>query len=81
MNLPALGSMRFQLRSQGETLSTVIQTERDDTLALVEDNLPKLRQALEKIGFNVTRLNAFQGPFEPDDQRPPTDLSLLSEKA
>ncbi len=80
MNLPALGPMRIQLTLQGETVSTVIWAEQNNTTDLVKAHLSILRQAYETAGLEVKKLETYQGVIE--ERKPmPRDLSLLSEKA
>ncbi|RLJ17218.1 flagellar hook-length control protein FliK [bacterium endosymbiont of Escarpia laminata] len=80
MNLEPLGPMRVQLRLQGEAISSVLWAEQAETTSLIQNNLEKLRSALEKAGLDVTKLEAYQGKSEGDEQLP-RGLSLLDEKA
>lgn len=80
MNLEPLGPMRVQLRLQGEAISSVLWAEQAETTSLIQNNLEKLRSALEKAGLDVTKLEAYQGKNDGDEQLP-RGLSLLDEKA
>ncbi|WP_177418834.1 flagellar hook-length control protein FliK [endosymbiont of Lamellibrachia barhami] len=80
MNLEPLGPMRVQLRLQGEAISSVLWAEQAETTSLIKNNLEKLRSALEKAGLDVTKLEAYQGKSDSDEQLP-RGLSLLDEKA
>ncbi|MBL3599391.1 MAG: flagellar hook-length control protein FliK [gamma proteobacterium endosymbiont of Lamellibrachia anaximandri] len=80
MNLEPLGPMRIQLRLQGEAISSVLWAEQAETTSLIQNNLEKLRSALEKAGLDVTKLEAHQGKSDRDEQLP-RGLSLLDEKA
>ncbi|MCU7843143.1 MAG: flagellar hook-length control protein FliK [Candidatus Thiodiazotropha sp. (ex Monitilora ramsayi)] len=80
MNLTSLGPMRVQLKLQGETLSTLIWSERQQTDTLVKNHLGRLRQGFENAGLEVTRLESFIGVIE-EHHGIPDDISLLHEKA
>lgn len=80
MNLAPLGPMRVQLRLQGEKISTSIWVQENSTTDLVEKNLTSLRQAFEKAGLEVSKLEAYQGIVENKEDLA-LGLSLLSEKA
>ncbi|RRS33971.1 MAG: hypothetical protein OI74_06350 [Gammaproteobacteria bacterium (ex Lamellibrachia satsuma)] len=80
MNLEPLGPMRVQLRLQGEAISSVLWAEQAETTSLIQNNLEKLRSALEKAGLDVTKLEAYQGKSDGDEQLS-HGLSLLDEKA
>ncbi|RDH85792.1 MAG: flagellar hook-length control protein FliK [endosymbiont of Escarpia spicata] len=80
MNLEPLGPMRVQLRLQGEAISSVLWAEQAETTSLIQNNLEKLRSALEKAGLDVMKLEACQGKSDGDEQLP-RGLSLLDEKA
>ncbi|MBL3591021.1 MAG: flagellar hook-length control protein FliK [gamma proteobacterium endosymbiont of Lamellibrachia anaximandri] len=80
MNLEPLGPMRVQLRLQGEAISSVLWAEQAETTSLIQNNLEKLRSALEKAGLDVKKLEAYQGKSDSDEQLP-RGLSLLDEKA
>ncbi|MCU7811950.1 MAG: flagellar hook-length control protein FliK [Candidatus Thiodiazotropha sp. (ex Notomyrtea botanica)] len=80
MNLSALGPMRVQLRLHGDTISTIIWSENNQTDKLVRNHLDRLRQGYENSGLEVKRLEAFVGVID-NNHEIPTDLSLLHEKA
>ena len=79
MDLDNLGAMRVQLRLLGESLTTLIWSERATTNSLVQSRLDELRSAYEQRGLKVERLEARLGVVDTGDERP-HDGSLLSEK-
>lgn len=79
MNLSGLGSMRVQLRLQGETISTVIYSEKTETNDLVRGHLNRLRSGYERSGLEVKQLDAFLGTIGHQDDFP-IELPLLYEK-
>ena len=79
MNLASLGPMRVQLRLQGESLSTLIWSERPRTNNLVQNHLKQLRSAYEERGLIVKRLEAQIGVIGEPEQIP-IDTSLLHER-
>ena len=80
MNLSGLGSMRVQLRLQGETISTVIWSEKNETNELVRSHLDQLKKGYERSGLEVKQLDAFIGAVDRQDDFP-IELPLLHEKA
>jgi hypothetical protein len=80
MNLSTLGPMRVQIRLTGESVSTIIWSERSSTDTLVKEHIDRLRMGYEKAGLEVTRLESFIGIIETDPEIS-SDLSLLHEKA
>jgi len=79
MELEELGPMRVHLRLQGESLSTLIWSQRPDTDRRVRERLGELRNAYEERGLTVQRLEARVGSVE-DPHAIPRDGSLLYEK-
>jgi hypothetical protein len=79
MNLSTLGPMRVQIRLTGESVSTIIWSERSSTDTLVKEHIDRLRKGYEKAGLEVTRLESFIGIIETDPEIS-SDLSLLHEK-
>lgn len=80
MNLPSLGPMRVKLALIGETISTIIWSEKPDTSNLVTQHLDKLRAGLESTGLEVKKLEAFHGIAEIENELP-SEQSLLNEQA
>jgi hypothetical protein len=80
MNLSELGAMRVQLRLQGETISTVIWSEKNETNDLVRNHLDRLRSSYVRSGLEVKQLDAFLGTIDKQDEFP-IELPLLHEKA
>lgn len=80
MNLSTLGPMRVQIRLTGESVSTIIWSERPATDTLVKQHIDRLRLGYEKAGLEITRLDSFVGVIETDPEIS-SDLSLLHEKA
>jgi hypothetical protein len=80
MNLSPLGPMRAQIRLKGQEVSTTFWAEEQDTLTLVNQNLPTLRGALERTGLKVAGLRVLHGMITPLEERRSADLSLLDVK-
>ncbi len=60
-NIPPLGRIEARLRLQGEEISSLFQAELSESAALLEQNLPRLNEALQRAGLKVGRLQATQG--------------------
>lgn len=60
-NLEPLGPLYSLVRIQKGKVSSSFWTEREDTLDLLERELPHLRQALSKLGLEVETLEALRG--------------------
>ena len=80
MNMQPLGPMKVRLHLLGETLSTVIWSEKPETLRLVKQHIDRLRSGFESAGLEVKKLEAFQGSAK-NEQELPNDHSLLNEQA
>jgi hypothetical protein len=77
-DLPGLGPMQAQVRLAGEQISTRFWAEQTATLPLLREHLPELRQALLRIGLEVSELECQGGSMQasvPGDREP-----LISEK-
>jgi hypothetical protein len=79
MNLQALGPMKVRLHLIGETLSTIIWSERPETSKLVKQHLQQLRSGFESAGLAINKLEAFQGSAL-NEHEVPSDLMLLNEQ-
>jgi hypothetical protein len=79
MNLKALGPMRVRLHLIEQTLSTIIWSEKPETLNLVKQHLQRLRSGFESAGLAVNKLEAFQGSAH-HEYEVPNDQILLNEK-
>ena len=80
MNLRPLGPMHIRLRLTDKSLATMIGAERQQTIQLIESQLPSLRQAFEQAGLEVSRLQAYQTKLAEPKLVPRID-GLVSEKA
>ncbi len=80
VDLQPLGPMRIQLALQGDAISTTIWTEQATTSELVKTHLKTLRQAFERAGLEVKKLESYRSRIE-EPALLPGELSLLSEKA
>jgi branched-subunit amino acid aminotransferase/4-amino-4-deoxychorismate lyase len=63
----------------GEKVSTIIWSERTDTVSLVKQHIDRLRAGLESTGLKVNKLEAFQGIAEIENELP-SEQTLLNEK-
>ncbi|MEN8166626.1 MAG: flagellar hook-length control protein FliK [Pseudomonadota bacterium] len=79
MNLRELGAMRVQLRLWGETISSVFWAQELSTNQLIQTNLTTLREAFEKTGLKVKKLETFHTKLA-EEECLPRVFSLLSEK-
>jgi len=69
LDLPKIGTIYATITINGESSSTSFWAENPDTLQLIENNLPLLRDALEKNGVITGELQCQQGsPPQPPSQ-------------
>lgn len=80
MNLQPLGPMRVQLVLVNQTISAAILAEQEDTTTSIINRLELLKNAFERAGLEVKKLEVFHGQVETLNPLP-KNLSLLSEKA
>ncbi|MEJ2608582.1 MAG: flagellar hook-length control protein FliK [Candidatus Thiodiazotropha sp.] len=79
MNIQPLGPMKVSLHLMGESLSTIIWSEKPDTSQLVKQNLNRLREGFKSAGLEISKLEAFQGSVK-NEYELPIEHSLLNEK-
>jgi hypothetical protein len=80
-DLKPLGPMQANLTlKKSNELSTIFWAKEQQTLSLLNKNLPLLRNNLERAGLNIGRIEAYHG--EPPKAAQPTwQSTLLDEKA
>ncbi|TNF35271.1 MAG: flagellar hook-length control protein FliK [Gammaproteobacteria bacterium] len=79
-NFPELGAIQSQLHLIGDQLATSFHATQMTTVRKIEQHLPLLQSALEKIGLQVVHLDVTQQTLkQPRDI--PTDIHILNEKA
>lgn len=82
MNLTPLGEMRVQLKLNACSISTIFWAEEQETLSLLNKNIPTLKDALDKAGFDVNEMRVLHGLIKrrESDALIPENASLLSVK-
>ncbi len=74
-NLPELGPIQARLKLQENHLVTRFEADRHETVADIRDHLPKLHEALTKIGLSIEHLSVEHG--KTDSTIRPTDTHHL----
>lgn len=81
-DIPPLGRIEARLRLQGEEISSLFRAEHPQSAALLEQNLPRLNDALQRAGLKVGRLQATPGAVHPPAATAPAAMHpLLDEQA
>lgn len=82
MNLTPLGEMRVQLKLKARSISTIFWAEEQETLSLLNKNIPTLKGALDRAGFDVNEMRVLHGLIKRKDSDAliPENASLLSVK-
>jgi flagellar hook-length control protein FliK len=61
LNPPSLGSVKIKLVSSPQEFTARIETSNDSAMKIVEQNLPQLKEGLEKAGIRIDHIEVVLG--------------------